>query len=217
MAKGRTEYRFPSRGKTIRATETVNIWLNTNGFTGYEKDGEVYYRQGSSMTRWACLKYTVEDHVLIVYAWLDSIREIPVEEGVSPAVLDYRSMLEPLLTELNALACEEVQMGQIPAERHLTEEETQTLVNRFQQKKEKKGGNMAVAGMIIGIAALILNGLAFIGLPVMIGGLGCALGIVFSIGGLKTAKKGMAVTGLICSGLAAVLLIVKLVLTIGDF
>lgn len=213
MARGRTEYRFPVGAKEQKALETVNIWLNANQFVQHEKKGETYFRQGSNFTRWCCLKYELQNSEIVIWAWLDSMGEVAIDSGISPVILDYRSMLQPLLQALNALAHQEKGAEVVSTQEPLSDMETDALLHKFEGAKETKNGGMAVAGFIIGIVALSLNILGFIGLPIMAGGLGCVLGIFFSSAGLKTQKKGLAIAGMVCSVLATLLLIIAIVLS----
>jgi hypothetical protein len=75
---------------------------------------------------------------------------------------------------------------------------------------------MATAGLVLGIAALALCWLTILDIPLVI------LGITFAAVGLKRAKRGagsrgMAMAGLICSLIAAVLVTVILIVVVPKY
>ena len=76
--------------------------------------------------------------------------------------------------------------------------------------------SMATAGLVLGIVALALCWLTVLDIPLVI------LGITFAAVGLKRAKRGagsrgMAMTGLICSLAAAVLVTVILIVVVPKY
>ena len=82
--------------------------------------------------------------------------------------------------------------------------------HQYQQQPEKKPsevkGILAIVGMIVGIVSIVLSCLNFIDIPIAIAGL------VLSIIGVGSSKKGCAIAGIVCSAVGLVLSVIILIL-----
>lgn len=86
------------------------------------------------------------------------------------------------------------------------EEDAKVKKEREVQEKKNNSTYLALASLILGIASIILIfSFTILSLPL------CIAGTIFSIKGMKTAKRGMAIAGLIMNGLVLVIFVVAFV------
>jgi len=74
--------------------------------------------------------------------------------------------------------------------------------------KTKDGNGVAMASFILGIVSLVTGGWLLIPQT---------LGIIFGIMGLKSSKKGIAITGIVLSSLAFMFLIIMFPIVMGGY
>ena len=105
----------------------------------------------------------------------------------------------------------------------MDEMNNQQVPNGYQQGGYPQGGyppmtpeqrsarSMGIAGMVLGIVALVFCWLWFISLP-------CAIvGLILSIMAMKKGEKGMAVAGLVCSIIALAVAVIVTIIAIAAF
>jgi hypothetical protein len=74
--------------------------------------------------------------------------------------------------------------------------------------EQRSARNMGIAGMVLGIVALVFCWLFFLSLPCGI------VGLVLSIIAIRKGEKGMAIAGLICSALALLVCVIIILFTV---
>lgn len=217
MKKGRSEYHFTLPNKINKALVLINTWMEKNGYAEKIKKEEKYYRTGSAMSAWYAFQYEVQGDSLTLYAWLDSTSDYRIDvPDMNMFVTNYNQMIVPLLHELHYLeensyqdSEKDIQDGQkVLAGEIVNMEQHQQMQDVSRNSKNK----FAIAGFILGLVAMIANAIAFVGSPILIGGMVVFLAIGFSAVGLKSNKRGLSMAGLICGIIAAVLLCIQLVL-----
>jgi len=74
--------------------------------------------------------------------------------------------------------------------------------------EQRSARNMGIAGMVLGIVALVFCWFFFLSLPCGI------VGLVLSIIAIKKGEKGMAIAGLVCSALALLVCVIIILFTV---
>ena len=220
MSSGRSTYTFQMSCELESLNKLIQGYLQANGFILENKNNEQFYKAGDAMVGYKYFKYELSGQTLTLYAWLKSLfGEISVEQNsLNMLAMDYRNSLNKLFQEianLNNLGKnmngneQQNNINNIPqnqAVQQPVQNDPNQFVQTFQAETDKKKETMCEIGFWLSIVGLLISfvGMSF-GIIIYI------MDFYFASQGLKTRKKGKAITTIILSALSIVVTIFLLV------
>ncbi|MBE5820610.1 MAG: DUF4190 domain-containing protein [Clostridiales bacterium] len=217
MAK--TEYKFECDENI--AKETIMQFLKANNYKEQvTKDGRKYYQYSDAMVI-GFLEYEIQNGMTTLYAYLRSEKKpMPLDDSFVGALpkSHYKGIIEPLLKSLSNLKSEsvEVQEPVIEEKTEINEEVTvnqekeeikNDAYNQFADESQKTKEKFAVAAFVISLIGLVLSCFGLIyGLIIIF------LEYYFAIQGLKTKKKGLAITAIVLASLSLLINILAIII-----
>lgn len=222
MAK--TEYKFECN-KNV-AENIIMQFLKANNYKELvTKDGKKYYKYSDALVA-GFLEYEFQNDMVIIYAYIRSEKRPMALDNSLIAVMaksHYKDIIQSLLKALsnpNAEILEKkggenmeenekkVEVPEVNKETEVKQETADTY-NQFAQESEKSKEGFAVAAFVISIVGLILSCFGW-GLGVII----IMLEYYFAIQGLKSKKKGLAITAIVLASLALLINIISIIISI---
>lgn len=200
MHSGRSNYNINFNCDQITINNLIQSFLQANGFSIFEKKGEQYYKSGDSSSGYRAFKYTINNNVLNIQAWMDGLYEITIDNNnLNSYVVDYRLVLQQLFIEidkLNNTNADTANQGTMQVNAGFS----QTFKNETLKKQEK----LCEIGFWLSILSL---------LAVLFGaGFGFIDFVALYLGyyGLETKKRKKAIATIIISSLTLLLAIILL-------
>lgn len=232
MKKGRSNYsvQFNTDANTINSL--MQSYLSAENFKIYEKKGEQYFRSGDQMMGFRGLKYSINEQVLNIEAWLDgALGDFPLEQNsMNMMAMNYRNSLNNLFQEIAKLNNggnnmnnnqqnfdpmtgqpivnnnQQINTNYTTQEMNINNNATQ-FAQTFQNENTKKQEKLCEVGFWLSIFGLLLS-LVGVSYGVII----YILNFYFASQGLKTRKKGKAITTIVLSILSILIIILQLLM-----
>ena len=217
MAK--TEYKFTCDENT--AKNIITQFLQANNYKEQvTKDGRKYYQFSDAMVI-GFLEYEIQNGMVTVYAYLRSEKKpMPLDDSFVGALpkSHYKGIIDPLLKSLSNLKSESVEPQESVIEEKTEKNEEVNVnqdkeeikndaYNQFADESQKSKEKFAIAAFVISLVGLILScfGFAF-GLIIIF------LEYYFAIQGLKTKKKGLAITAIVLASVSLLINILAMII-----
>ncbi|MEI7689684.1 MAG: hypothetical protein WCI79_01810 [Candidatus Saccharibacteria bacterium] len=201
----------------------IQGYLQATGFILEDKNSEQFYKAGDAMVGYKYFKYELSGQTLTVYAWLKSLLgEISVEQNsLNMLAMNYRDSLNKLFQEISNLnnlgknmdnneqKNNTSNVSNIPQNQTVqqpVQNDPNQVAQTFQAETDKKKETMCEIGFWLSIFGLLIS---FVGIS--FGVIIYIMDFYFASQGLKTRKKGKAVTTIILSALSIVVTISLLI------
>lgn len=199
MAKGRNDYQIPFNTDVSVVNSIVNNYLSASNFKLVTKRNDTYYRSGDAMTGYRGFKYWINGQTLIVQAWIDGdFAEVQLEGNLNVVATNYKESLSKLFQAVtNANNQGYNQSGQVMAQEFA--QSIQNDVNKNRETMCEVGFWVSIAGILISIFGISYGVIIYI------------LDFYFAAQGLKTRKKGKAITTIVLSVISILILILQLI------
>lgn len=199
MAKGRNDYQIPFNTDASVVNSIVNNYLSASNFKLVTKRNDTYYRSGDAMTGYRGFKYWINGQTLIVQAWIDGdFAEVQLEGNLNVVATNYKESLSKLFQAVaNANNQGYNQSGQVVAQ-----EFAQTIQNDVNKNREtmcEVGFWVSIVGILISIFGISYGVIIYL------------LDFYFAAQGLKTRKKGKAITTIVLSVISVVLSVISII------
>ena len=223
MAKGKSNYNFQFNCSQAELQQLILNYLRANGFSLVENKGERYYRSGNAMIGYNAFNYNIVGQVINIQAWLEGVRgEITLEGNLSIQANNYKQSLNLLFQQIaklnqgnynmnnqvNTNAYQNTYGGnnQMNLNNGQQYNGAEQFSQQFQDEATKKKEKVCEAGFWISILGLLcaLLGVAF-------GVILFAFDFYAGYQGLKTRKRGKAITTIVLSSISILILIIQLV------
>lgn len=216
MAK--SEYKFQCDENT--AKNIITQFLQANNYKEQvTKDGRKYYQFSDAMVI-GFLEYEIQNGMVTVYAYLRSEKKpMPLDDSFVGALpkSHYKSIIEPLLKalsnpgDLNSTNSE-TKSEEEPKKEEVTpinseKEENKDAYNKFENESNKSKEKFAVVAFVISLIGLVLSCFGFIYGFIII-----FLEFYFAIQGLKTKKKGLAITAIVLASVSLLINILSIII-----
>lgn len=222
MKKGRSNYpvQFNTDPNTIN--NLMQSYLTAENFKIHEKKGEQYFRAGDQMVGYRGLKYSINGQVLTIEAWLDgALGNFPLEQNsMNMMAMNYRNSLNNLFQEIaklnnggnNIMNNNNQNFNTQTEQTNLNNNQQISLNNNatqfaqtFQNENTKKQEKLCEIGFWLSILGLLgaLGG-------VVMGLLVYVMDFYFASQGLKTRKRGKAITTIVLSIISILITILQL-------
>lgn len=214
----KTEYKFKC-DKNV-AENIIMQFLKANNYKELvTKEGKKYYKYSDALVA-GFLEYEFQNDMVIIYAYIRSEKRPMALDNSMIAVMaksHYKDIIESLLKALSnsndeileKKGGENMEENEKKVEVPEVNQETTDTYNQFAQESEKSKEGFAVAAFVISIVGLILS--CF----------GWALGVIvimleyyFAIQGLKSKKKGLAITAIVLASLSLLINIISIIVSI---
>jgi len=232
MKKGRSNYPIQFNTDTNTINNLMQSYLTAENFKIYEKKGEQYFRAGDQMMGFRGLKYSINGQVLNIEAWLDgALGDFPLEQNsMNMMAMNYRNSLNNLFQEIAKLNNggnnmnnnqqnfdpmtgqpivnnnQQINTNYTTQEMNINNNATQ-FAQTFQNENTKKQEKLCEVGFWLSIFGLLLS-LVGVSYGVII----YILNFYFASQGLKTRKKGKAITTIVLSILSILIIILQLLM-----
>ncbi|MBQ6992032.1 MAG: DUF4190 domain-containing protein [Clostridia bacterium] len=225
MAK--TEYKFKCN-KNV-AENIIMQFLKANNYKELvTKDGKKYYKYSDALVA-GFLEYEFQNDMVIIYAYIRSEkRPMPLDNSLIAVMAKshYKDIIESLLKALSNSNTEILEKKggesmeenekkvEVPEVKEATEatevkQETTNTYNEFAQESEKSKEGFAIAAFVISIVGLLLSCFGWaLGVIVII------LEYYFAIQGLKSKKKGLAITAIVLASLSLLINIISIIVSV---
>ena len=199
MAKGRNDYQIPFNTDASVVNSIVNSYLSASNFNLVTKRNDTYYRSGDAMTGYRGFKYWINGQTLIVQAWIDGdFAEVQLEGNLNVVATNYKESLSKLFQAVtNANNQSYNQSGQVMAQEFA--ESIQNDVNKNRETMCEVGFWVSIVGILISIFGVSYGVIIYL------------LDFYFAAQGLKTRKKGKAITTIVLSVISVLILILQLI------
>lgn len=199
MAKGRNDYQIPFNTDVSVVNSIVNNYLSASNFKLVTKRNDTYYRSGDAMTGYRGFKYWINGQTLIVQAWIDGdFAEVQLEGNLNVVATNYKESLSKLFQAVtNANNQSYNQSGQVMAQEFA--ESIQNDVNKNRETMCEVGFWVSIVGILISIFGVSYGVIIYL------------LDFYFAAQGLKTRKKGKAITTIVLSVISVLILILQLI------
>lgn len=199
MAKGRNDYQIPFNTDASVVNSIVNSYLSASNFKLVTKRNDTYYRSGDAMTGYRGFKYWINGQTLIVQAWIDGdFAEVQLEGNLNVVATNYKESLSKLFQAVtNANNQDYNQSGQVMAQEFA--QSIQNDVNKNRETMCEVGFWVSIAGILISIFGISYGVIIYL------------LDFYFAAQGLKTRKKGKAITTIVLSVISVLILILQLI------
>lgn len=232
MKKGRSNYPIQFNTDTNTINNLMQSYLTAENFKIHEKKGEQYFRAGDQMMGFRGLKYSINGQVLNIEAWLDgALGDFPLEQNsMNMMAMNYRNSLNNLFQEIAKLNNggnnmnnnqqnfdpmtgqpivnnnQQINTNYTTQEMNINNNATQ-FAQTFQNENTKKQEKLCEVGFWLSIFGLLLS-LVGVSYGVII----YILNFYFASQGLKTRKKGKAITTIVLSILSILIIILQLLM-----
>ena len=199
MAKGRNDYQIPFNTDVSVVNSIVNNYLSASYFKLVTKRNDTYYRSGDAMTGYRGFKYWINGQTLIVQAWIDGdFAEVQLEGNLNVVATNYKESLSTLFQAVtNANNQSYNQSGQVMAQEFA--ESIQNDVNKNRETMCEVGFWVSIVGILISMFGVSYGVIIYL------------LDFYFAAQGLKTRKKGKAITTIVLSVISVLILILQLI------
>lgn len=224
MKKGRSNYNIAFNCDKSTINNLVQSYLSESGFNIYEKKGDKYYRAGDAMIGYKGFNYTINENNLNIEAWLDgALGNFPLEQNsLNMMAMDYRNSLNKLFQEINRIDnggmnmnnnnfnnqnINNNQMNYDPNTGQPINNSQNNFAQTFQDETMKKKEKMCNVGFWLSILGLVcsLFGVTY-GVIIYI------MDFYFASQGLKTTKRGKAITTIVLSIISILIVIIELII-----
>ncbi|MGM9881267.1 MAG: hypothetical protein ACI31S_00260 [Bacilli bacterium] len=221
MKKGKSNYSITFNTDIYTINNLIYSYLQSSGFSMYDKKGEKYYRAGDAMLGYRGFNYSINGQTLTIEAWLDgALGDFPLEQNsLNVTAMNYRNSLNTLFQEIEKLNNGGENMNNQTNNQMNFDSNTgesinnqQTQVNNnftktFQDENIKKKEKMCEIGFWLSILGLVCSffGVAY-GVIIYI------MDFYFASQGLKTRKRGKAITTIILSIISILIIIFSLII-----
>lgn len=232
MKKGRSNYPIQFNTDTNTINNLMQSYLTAENFKIHEKKGEQYFRAGDQMMGFRGLKYSINGQILNIEAWLDgALGDFPLEQNsMNMMAMNYRNSLNNLFQEIAKLNNggnnmnnnqqnfdpmtgqpivnnnQQINTNYTTQEMNINNNATQ-FAQTFQNENTKKQEKLCEVGFWLSIFGLLLS-LVGVSYGVII----YILNFYFASQGLKTRKKGKAITTIVLSILSILIIILQLLM-----
>lgn len=232
MKKGRSNYPIQFNTDINTINNLMQSYLTAENFKIHEKKGEQYFRAGDQMMGFRGLKYSINGQVLNIEAWLDgALGDFPLEQNsMNMMAMNYRNSLNNLFQEIAKLNNggnnmnnnqqnfdpmtgqpivnnnQQINTNYTTQEMNINNNATQ-FAQTFQNENTKKQEKLCEVGFWLSIFGLLLS-LVGVSYGVII----YILNFYFASQGLKTRKKGKAITTIVLSILSILIIILQLLM-----
>lgn len=224
MKKGRSNYNIVFNTDNNTINNLVQSYLQSSGFSIYEKKGDKYYRAGDAMIGYRGFNYNINGNALNIEAWLDgALGDFPLEQNsLNMMATNYRDSLNNLFQEIekinnggnimnnqnNSQMNFNPNTGE-PINQNMNNQQNQVNNNfaqSFQDENMKKKEKMCEIGFWLSILGLLCSffGVAY-GIFVYI------MDFYFASQGLKTKKRGKAIATIVLSIISILIIIIELI------
>lgn len=214
----KTAYKFECN-KNV-AENIIMQFLKANSYKErVTKEGKKYYQYSDALVK-GFLEYEFQNNMVTIYAYIRSEkRPTPLDNSLIAVMAKshYKDIIESLLEALSNSNIEilkkeggeNMEENEEKVEATEVNKETTDTYNQFKQENEKSKEGFAIAAFVMSIVGLILSCFGW-GLGVII----IMLEYYFAIQGLKSKKKGLAITAIVLASLALLINIITIILTI---
>lgn len=232
MKKGRSNYTIQFNTDLNTINNLMQSYLTAENFKIHEKKGEQYFRSGDQMMGYRGLKYSVNGQSLIIEAWLDgALGDFPLEQNsMNMMAMNYRNSLNNLFQEIAKLnnggnfmnnngqnfdpitgqpiTNNNQQLNSNINNQQINQNNSATqFAQTFQNENLKKQEKLCEIGFWLSIFGLLMS---FVGISY--GVIIYILNFYFASQGLKTRKKGKAITTIVLSIISILIIIFQLLM-----
>lgn len=195
-------YQFQFQADPQLVYQTIQNFLNANGFKLVQKNGATYYMSYDAIMGKRFFEYYFQGNVVTLYAYLRSYKKpMPLDDkylGTVPKQA-YNNILEPLFAEMNRMSNQPAysQGGYMQAYAQ------SSTYDAFAEKSNKTREMQAIVAFILSILELLLS---LVG--VYYGAIILVLELYLAYNGLKSKYKGLSiVTFILCAASIAFVLL----------
>lgn len=226
MKKGRSNYSFQLNCDVNIINQMIQSYLMANKFQQTEKNGEMFYKAGDAMIGYRGFSYSFMGQTLNISVWLIGLmNDLQIEQNsLNASAMNYRDSLNALFQQISNLnnrgmnpqyQYQQTNMnnGFIPNQNvgnnlmPNMQNNPNQFVQNFEAETNKKKETMCEVGFWLSIAGLLIS---FFGITY--GVLVYIMNFYFASQGLKTRKKGKAITTIVLSILSIIIFFVMIVL-----
>ncbi|MGN0005043.1 MAG: hypothetical protein ACI37Z_03635 [Candidatus Gastranaerophilaceae bacterium] len=197
----RLHYQIPFTTDINTVNVIVNSYLNAAGFKLTNKKGDTYYRSGDAMTGYRGFKYWINGQILLIQAWIDGdFAEVQLEGNLNVVATNYKESLSKLFQAVTNAGYNQSNIN--PSGQAMAQEFAQSIQNDVNKNRE----TMCEVGFWVSIVGVLISifGITY-GVTIYL------LDFCFAAQGLKTRKKGKAITTIVLSIISILIIILQLI------
>lgn len=211
MGKGKTQFAVTVNADINAIQNVIFSYFSANGFKAEQKPNANYFTKYDALSGRCSCEYYINGNQVIILAYFGKFEKPRSLEGFVGAIpkQNYKSEIAVLLNELNKLNGAYQNQGYQPAAAQgyvpaAANQMTQnTNVDAFTVHVNSRKDTLTIIGFIISIVGIIIS---FLGL--FYGLILYAFEFYCGIQGIKSNKKGLAITTIVIAGVSVAIFII---------